>query len=860
MSFRNLLSTLAVVLAFGAGEAGAALLDVGPTVPQVINSSEPNLGHGFPLWYRDANRIPLQLCTDRISGMCLTAEPNPGAPLSFPSNIGDELFWWVGDAQITTGTFRRASLVQAIEAAFSTGDAVPGKQVSFARIRIRFDPLPVAGEYIVTTPFKQFIFDVPANALEINHTEDIGIQDGVFTGALEGSIGPFLYCKNSADRPAGFIGNPGATCEVLGSTYTPPGSPPPGYSFPANYFRIQGPGGFDHYTNLFTVVGKLHTESIATPLDIPKVSYARGPNGMQVNVFATTQPLSNQVNAAAPFPANYALTGAPSALEFTGTDLPTLALTTNNPADGSFFKASGIFAAPVSVPPTVTVTNTADTPPTVKNSPLVDEVIINHAVFSPQTGSLSISAASLDRVAAPELQAFIPGMTAPLGTLANGALNVAFPVTDTAVNPNKTYQIPPATITVKSAIGGQASAAVTTFLPVATPATGIAVEATPAGAQISGGQVAFTATATGGDAGPYEYRYLWRSATGTFVEGRSYGPASWNWDTTGLPAGAYFLQIFTRHSGATGDPDAVTTIGYNLVGSDPLNGICGTSNGQFFSSAPTTGLCSTGTPSAVTGTGPWSWNCAGLNGGTAATCSGLFQTYTITFTTNGNGTISGTTPQTVFHGGSATVMTAIPGDGAMFSTWTDQSSQVVGASPSLILTNVISDMTVTANFIPTYNIILDRCISGPTVVGQGSLPGYTFDAAGFDVAATLNGAPITLAASSYTFTDGIAGDQRLSATYTINPVGTTAPVRLVRANGSFIEHTTLQSAYDAAVTGDTILLKAGTLSGAFSAGRNVSITIKGGYEASFTRNCGTTRIGGGTRLRLGTIAFDRVNL
>jgi hypothetical protein len=53
----------------------------------------------------------------------------------------------------------------------------------------------------------------------------------------------------------------------------------------------------------------------------------------------------------------------------------------------------------------------------------------------------------------------------------------------------------------------------------------------------------------------------------------------------------------------------------------PLNGACGPSNNTSLSSAPTSGLCASGTASAVTGTGPWNWSCAGSNGGSTASCS-----------------------------------------------------------------------------------------------------------------------------------------------------------------------------------------------------------------------------------------------
>lgn len=62
---------------------------------------------------------------------------------------------------------------------------------------------------------------------------------------------------------------------------------------------------------------------------------------------------------------------------------------------------------------------------------------------------------------------------------------------------------------------------------------------------------------------------------------------------------------------------------YQLSGSIPgmVNGACGSANGGSFTSAPSSNLCAAGNPSAVAGSGPWSWSCAGINGGTSATCS-----------------------------------------------------------------------------------------------------------------------------------------------------------------------------------------------------------------------------------------------
>lgn len=63
---------------------------------------------------------------------------------------------------------------------------------------------------------------------------------------------------------------------------------------------------------------------------------------------------------------------------------------------------------------------------------------------------------------------------------------------------------------------------------------------------------------------------------------------------------------------------------FSLTTATATNGVCGAVNGQSLSTAPTGSLCSAGTASAVSGTGPWSWTCAGTNGGTTASCSASY--------------------------------------------------------------------------------------------------------------------------------------------------------------------------------------------------------------------------------------------
>ncbi len=78
--------------------------------------------------------------------------------------------------------------------------------------------------------------------------------------------------------------------------------------------------------------------------------------------------------------------------------------------------------------------------------------------------------------------------------------------------------------------------------------------------------------------------------------------------------GSIIKEIYTSSDYGTGSNASCSA---NLI----TNGICGSSNGGSFPSAPTTNLCSAGTASAVSGSGPWTWTCNGINGGTTASCS-----------------------------------------------------------------------------------------------------------------------------------------------------------------------------------------------------------------------------------------------
>ena len=102
---------------------------------------------------------------------------------------------------------------------------------------------------------------------------------------------------------------------------------------------------------------------------------------------------------------------------------------------------------------------------------------------------------------------------------------------------------------------------------------------------------------------------------------------------TSATAGKYTLKVGVFAAGWASEvywDDAATSFTLAAAGSTATNGVCGAVSGQALSTAPTSNLCSTGVASAVSGAGPWTWSCAGSNGGTAVNCSASHASGTAT--------------------------------------------------------------------------------------------------------------------------------------------------------------------------------------------------------------------------------------
>lgn len=130
------------------------------------------------------------------------------------------------------------------------------------------------------------------------------------------------------------------------------------------------------------------------------------------------------------------------------------------------------------------------------------------------------------------------------------------------------------------------------------------------------------------------------AGTASAVKGGSGSP--WSWTCTGW------------EGGATASCSAPAPL--------PVNGVCGRADSVAASAKPTSGLCSVGSASAVSGSGPWKWSCNGSDGGSTASCSASIATTPV----NGVcGSSSGTASVSKPSGGlcSVGVASAVSGSG-----------------------------------------------------------------------------------------------------------------------------------------------------------------------------------------------------
>ena len=254
-------------------------------------------------------------------------------------------------------------------------------------------------------------------------------------------------------------------------------------------------------------------------------------------------------------------------------------------------------------------------------------------------------------------------------------------------------------------------------------------------------------------AGNYWLAYLPSSGNLVFVKQNNSGSCVYKAQTfsSGMPA-----TFATTTSGCT--PTTWSFYATLLPSAVPvINGACGSSNGATLASAPTTNLCTTGTASAVTGTGPWNWTCVGSGGGTTASCSAQLQSSPVppSITTQPQN-------QTVTVGTKATFSVVATGSAPLSYQWSKNGTAIGGATSSSYTTPA----AVSGDNGSTFSVQVSNAAGSQT----SNAATLTVSSSG-SVTVTLSPRRVGLTTSEpQTFTATVTGDPNTAVTWSVDNV------------------------------------------------------------------------------------------
>ena len=396
------------------------------------------------------------------------------------------------------------------------------------------------------------------------------------------------------------------------------------------------------------------------------------------------------------------------------------------------------------------------------------------------------------------------------------------------------------------------SVALTSSLNPSTVGQSVTVTATVAGTPTPTGTVNFTADGTG--VADCSGKNLVNGAATCVSASLSVGShalaAAYSGDSNSFSSTGNLTQTVISSGGGGGGPT-------------PVNGLCGSANGGTFTNTPTNGLCSVGSASTVSGIGPWTWSCAGSNGGSTASCSTSVQSHTVTTTAGTGGTISPAS-QAVNHGATAAftvtantgyAIDTVTGCGGAMSGTTYTTGAITGpcaVSASFRVQKTTPTVTLRANpGAPDVNQATTitatvRAPNGTTGIPSGNV---VISGGGQTCTATLsNGVgscPLTYAsAGNIVLTGAYSGEASFatasgSLTLSIGKVATTATLTSVpnpSIPGQDVTLTATVSATNGSPTGTVAFTESGT---AFPGCANVTLS-------SGTATCRTATLTAGT--------------
>jgi hypothetical protein len=390
--------------------AKAELAAVGPQDPIT----------GYPAFLQDTANQQIQLCSVvnpvldagviANSAPCAALElEDPGVPGGDPGpgatfeNIG-EGFFYLAKAEIRTALGER--FLVRIEAEVTGGQVLHD-------VRIRLRKLVQPGTYIVETPLGSLTTTLAAvGGNDFDGTLPggaVGIQPD-YAGALNGNISCFWSngTGNAVVVPGqSFLGDSVTDAPLIPNPACP-------QTAADMIFKITLPDGSVQQTNLFSVQGQLFQGTGVLPR---RTTYERNADGAVARLDSFVRSLPGQI------------------INVSGAGLPNRRMLENPQRPGDYVLRQRFQGTAPILPPAITIEGLTVA--------LIDEVDVRLARYNVNNDTLTVRAASSDLNQPPVLTAFDQdGLS--LGTLTAGELTVTLP-------------IQPASVTIRSSKGGEAS-------------------------------------------------------------------------------------------------------------------------------------------------------------------------------------------------------------------------------------------------------------------------------------------------------------------------------------------------------------------------------------------------------------------
>jgi uncharacterized repeat protein (TIGR02543 family) len=236
------------------------------------------------------------------------------------------------------------------------------------------------------------------------------------------------------------------------------------------------------------------------------------------------------------------------------------------------------------------------------------------------------------------------------------------------------------------------------------------------------------------------------------------------------------------------------------------------------------------------------------------------DTFTITTNAGANGSITPTA--TVNYGSNQTVTVTPAANYHIASVLVDGVAQTV-ASPGVPFDVVFNAVSANHTVIASFTIDTFTVNFAVNVFGTGYLGGNPSQIVNYGGTASM----IAVPAPGYFLLNWTDGNGIVATTDTITLNNVTAN-RSITANFAPITpfklgskyYSTLQAAYDAAITGDTIQIGTGAQNGTLLANRPVDVIISGGWDVLFFTHTGTTTIQSFFVISNGTVRVSGVKI